>query len=412
MVKADLKKQKIPASSGVYFFLGKKKEILYIGKATSLRSRIRSYFDAAITEKRGVVIEKMVDETKDIEWTVTDSVLEAMLLETNLIRTHKPRYNTRSKDDKSFNHVVITNEEYPRILIIRGKDLEASEAVGMYSDIFGPFPNGMLFKEAMKIIRKLFQFYDTYASVGSHTSKLLKGKLDFNRQIGLYPDICSSEEYMDTIKHIRLFFQGKKDSIIAELVQSMNRYAQLEKFEEAQKIKKKIFALQHIQDISLIKDETRLYKDARNLRIEAYDIAHLGGKNMVGVMTVIEGGQLIKSEYRKFHIKGFEGSDDPKALSEVLDRRLQHTEWQTPDIIVVDGSTAQKNAAQNVLKRKDMIIPVVGIVKDERHKPTRIIGFQKLITEHKNEFLLANAEAHRFAITFHRQKQRNSFMKR
>ena len=120
MNKEDLKKVTLPDAPGVYFFLGPKKKILYIGKATSLKSRVRSYFTKDIKEKRSELIEKMVLETKTIEYTQTDSVLEALILETNLIRTHKPLYNTRSKDDKSYNHLVITNEDFPRVLVVRG----------------------------------------------------------------------------------------------------------------------------------------------------------------------------------------------------------------------------------------------------------------------------------------------------
>ena len=407
---SSFKKYKITASPGVYFFLGKRKEILYIGKATSLKSRVRSYFDLDIKDKRSSLIEKLIQEAKTIEWVVTDSVLEAMLVEVNLIRTHRPYFNTRSKDDKSFNHVVITKDEFPRVLVVRGKDLAQADTDTKYSDIYGPFPNGTLFKDALKIIRKLFQFYDTDVSKYSSTNKMLKGKIDFNRQIGLYPESCTKEAYAQTIRHIKLFFEGKKKRIIVELEREMNVYAKREKFEEAHVIKKKIFALKHIQDVSLLKDDTRVYKDDRKIRMEAYDVAHMGGKDMVGVMTVFEGGEPNKNEYRKFHVKGFEGSNDPRALKEILERRLKHTEWAYPDIIVVDGSTAQKNVALQVLKRFKLPIPVVGVVKDEKHNPKRIIGSTKIITEHKKAILHANAEAHRFAITFHRKKRKQTFL--
>jgi len=409
MERAQLNKKKIPDSPGVYFFLGRQKEILYIGKATSLRSRVRSYFDGNIKEKRSPVIHKMVEEAKTVEWTETDSVLEAMLLEANLIRTHRPTYNTRSKDNKSYNHVVITRDEYPRVLIVRGKDLLMEGTQEVYAYVYGPFPSGMLFKQALKIIRKLFQFYDTRVPLHAQQNKMHKGKLDFNRQIGLYPELCSKEEYAKNIRHIRLFFEGKKKKIIAELEKQMFACAKKEHFEDAQALKKKIFALKHIQDVALVRDDSRIYKDEKQMRIEAYDVAHMGGKDMVGVMTVMCGGEPDKSSYRKFLIKGFEGSNDPRALEEILDRRLGHAEWQYPDLIVVDGSIAQKNSALRMLKKHNKLIPVVGVVKDERHRPKRIIGVEKLIKEHTRTILFANAEAHRFAITFHRKKRGSTF---
>jgi len=405
MMKEDIHLGKLPDAPGVYFFLGKRKQILYIGKATSLKNRVRSYFAPDLIGKRSLLIEKMVNEAVSVESTKTDSVLEALILETNLIRTHKPFYNTRSKDDKSYNHLIITNETFPRVLVVRGKDITEQFTESEIKYEFGPFPSGQLFREALKIVRKLFRFYDTADAVGAEKTRLAKGKIDFNRQIGLYPDKQSKEEYQKTIRHIRLFFEGKKLQLIKELEKDMMSLAKQERFEEAHIVKKRIFALTHIQDIALIKDDARIYRDEKRIRIEAYDIAHLGGKDMVGVMTVIEGGEVAKNEYRKFKIKTLNDANDPAALKEVLQRRLAHDEWPLPQIIVVDGSTAQKNAAEAVLRAAGVVIPVVAVVKDDRHKPTRLIGQKSLLELHQESILHANAEAHRFAITYHRSKR-------
>jgi excinuclease ABC subunit C len=406
MNKADLEKRNLPDSPGVYFFMGAQKKILYIGKATSLRSRVRSYFANDITEKRSELIEKMVREAKRIEWTMTDSVLEALILETNLIRTHKPYYNTRSKDDKSYNHLIITNEEWPRVLVVRGKDLTERYTDDDINYHFGPFPSGQLFREALKIVRRLFQFYDTKQPIGSEKSKLVRGKIDFNRQIGLYPSQVSHHAYLRTIRHIRLFFEGKKQVIIKDLEREMMQRAKQEAFEEAAVIKKRIFALTHIRDVALIKDDSRVYRDEKRVRIEAYDIAHLMGSDMVGVMTAAEGGVVVPSEYRKFKIKSYTKANDPGALTEVLTRRIAHPEWAFPNIIVVDGNAVQKRAAELVLRAHGMMIPVVAVVKDEKHKPIRILGERALCRVHEQAILLTNAEAHRFAITFHRARRR------
>lgn len=405
MTKEDLAKISLPDAPGVYFFLGPKKRILYIGKATSLRNRVRSYFAPDLKEKRSELIEKMVQEARTVEYTDTDSVLEALILETNLIRTHKPLYNTRSKDDKSYNHLIITNEEFPRVLVVRGKDLTEQFHEKDIKYHFGPFPSGQLFREALKIVRRLFKFYDTKRPVGEEKSKLAKGKIDFNRQIGLYPDQHSKTEYQKTIRHIRLFFEGKKQQLIKELEKEMMQHAKAERFEEANVIKKRIFALTHIQDIALIKEDSRIYRDEKRIRIEAYDIAHLRGQDMVGVMTVVESGEAATSEYRKFKIRTLKDANDPAALKEVLGRRLNHPEWALPQIIVVDGGVAQKNAAEFILKKHAMVIPVVAVVKDEKHKPQRLIGQKRLLELHQQSILLANAESHRFAINYHRDKR-------
>lgn len=405
MTKSSLKIGKLPDAPGVYFFLGSKKEILYIGKATSLKNRVLSYFSQDIVEKRSELIKQMVTKAKTVEFTITDSVLEALILETNLIRTHKPSFNTISKDDKSYNHLIITNEEWPRVLVIRGKDLTEKFSETEIKYHFGPFPNGSLFKEALKIIRKLFKFYDTSKPIGTQKTKLSKGKIDFNRQIGLYPDQTDKATYLKSIRHVRLFFEGKKQQIIKELEQDMLQLAKEENFEEANQIKKRIFALKHIQDIALIKNSHKTYRDHNTIRIEAYDVAHFGGEAMVGVMIVIESGEPKKSEYRKFKIMSVNHSNDPGALKEILERRLAHLEWPLPQIIVVDGSTAQKNVAEYVLKKAGVVIPVVAVVKDDRHRPTRFIAAKKLIQQFEIDILHANAEAHRFSLSYHQQKR-------
>lgn len=405
MITDDISSSKLPDSPGVYFFMGKRREILYIGKATSLRNRVRSYFSGDLLSKRSPLITQMVLEAKFVEVTETDSVLEALLLETNLIRTHKPRYNTISKDDKSFNHLIITKEEFSRVLVVRGKDMSNYPEETLLHH-FGPFPNGTLFKEALNIIRKLFQFYDLHAPKHDEPSKYVRGKIDFNRQIGLYPEEQSKAVYARTIKHIALFFAGEKAKIITDLERAMMLHSKKLEFEQAHELKRKIFALKHIQDVALIKDDMRTYRDDRQYRIEAYDIAHLQGSNQVGVMTVVVSGERVPSEYRTFTIKTVQGANDALALTEVLERRLTHPEWAMPALIVMDGGTGQRNAAQKVLEKAGIIIPLVSVVKDEKHRPKRILGPRSVVALHHDAILLANAESHRFAINAHRNKRK------
>lgn len=412
-----VKNKKIPQAPGVYFWNGVGGKILYIGKATSLRDRVRSYFGADVVQTRGPHISAMVEKSKSLKFQKTDSVLEALILEAELIKKHKPPYNTKEKDDKSFNHIVITDEDFPRVLIVRGRELDDTYRAPHYAirDSFGPFPRGGVLKEAMKIIRKIFPFRST-CTPGM-------GKPCFNRQIGLCPGVCSGEisrkEYGLLIHNLKLFLRGRKKDVIRNLTREMDTFSKQQKFEKAGKIKRTIFALTHIQDIALLKRSDLKAPQGRTLsrvfRIEAYDIAHISGKHLVGVMTVIEDGETAKSEYRKFKIKSFEGVDDTRALKEVLERRLGHPEWQYPKLIVVDGGKAQKNAAEAVLRAVGVVIPVVGVVKDEHHRPKEILGIPKvrpwgsLRSDLENAILLANNEAHRFAIKYHREKRGKFF---
>lgn len=413
MNKKVLQLKKLSDTPGVYMFQGLRRKILYIGKATSLRSRVRSYFSGDIKEVRSPLIEKMIEEAKKIEVIETDSVLEALILEANMIKKHQPIYNSKEKDDKSFNYVVITNEVFPRVLTVRGKDIENQLQKIKAKYLFGPFTKGGQFKEAMKIIRKIFPYFDTkYPIEGVGVGKMTKSQekqIRFNQSIGVFPgkpgEILDKKEYAKTIRHLKLFFEGKKKILLSSLEREMKSLSKKEEFEKANDVKRKIFALTHIRDVSLIKEEYRKPLGKESFRIEAYDVAHTSGKQVVGVMTVVIGGEIDKDEYRKFKISK-DVNNDTAGLREILLRRLAHSEWKYPRLIVVDGGKAQLNTAKKVLNGLGYTIPVVGVVKDENHKPKGFVGDRKYIKEMEREILLANSEAHRFAISYHRKLRR------
>jgi len=388
---------KLPDTPGVYKFM-KGRKVLYVGKATMLKDRVRSYFSQDIVNTRSPLISKMLREFDDIKFIKTDSVLEALILEANLIKKLEPEANIKEKDNKSFNYVVISDEDFPKVLVMRQREIEKFFSP---THSFGPFPSGSQLKEALKIVRKMFPFRDK--------CKPNNGNHCFNYQIGLCPGVCTGEisqkEYAKTIKNIILFFESNKKKLIKNLEKQMKYFAKKREFEKAQKIKKTIFTLNHIQDIALIKNQVSKAAFDTGFRIESYDIAHLSGTNMVGAVVVVEDGEIKKSDYRKFLIKGNTGADDTKALSEVLTRRLAHPEWPKPDLIVVDGGLTQKRVMEKVLKENKIKIPVVSVVKDDRHKPREILGDKKWL-KYEKMILLSNAEAHRFALGFHKQLRR------
>lgn len=445
-------REKLPDSPGVYFFVDDGGKVLYIGKATSLRDRVRSYFIQDMLLTRGPKIVRMLELAVDIKWQEVDSALEALLLEANLIHKHRPTYNTDAKDDKSWNSVVITKEKFPRVLVMRGKHLRNGELRmknkelgkterGMCLPIggleremnirsmFGPFPSGGLLKEAVKIVRKIFPFRDVCMpldDVGQKKDAIGLARRDsrrrremggcFNHQIGLCPGVCvgavSAREYGKTIRNIELFFSGKKTTIIKNLEREMKSEAKALHFERANEIKKTLFALSHIQDVALLKKDMFDAPSANaKLRIEAYDVAHLGGSDAVGVMTVVGNGEMHRQEYRKFILRGEANGNDLAALEELLRRRLKHSEWALPQLIVVDGSNLQRHVAEAVLAEFTLDIPVVSVLKDERHQPKGILGPKKERTMHYDAILLANSEAHRCAISFHRKRRSGSFLK-
>lgn len=392
--------QNIPDSPGVYFFK-KKGKILYIGKATSLKDRVRSYFSSDIAASRGPLITKMLEEATTVEYETTDSVLEALILEAALIRKYQPPYNTREKDDKSYNYVVITKEDYPRVFTVRARELQTVWDPDDITYTFGPFPHGGQLKEALRIIRKIFPFRGEKDALEPRK----KRRSLLPQELGLVPDFSTLEkkEYAKTIRHIKLFFEGKKKQLLTTLEREMKHYAREKEFERAEEMKRQIFALEHIRDVSLIKEDARVGK--ADIRIESYDVAHTSGVERVGVMTVVADGRPAKGEYRKFKIRNEKGGDTG-ALKEILERRFEHTEWPLPKLIVVDGGKAQFSTAERVLQAFDYQIPIVAVTKNERHQPKRILGRHKVIQKYEQDILIANSEAHRFAVNYHRHKRR------
>lgn len=298
MQKKDLKKYKIPNEPGVYIFRGVRKKVLYIGKATSLRNRVRSYFGKGLGKSRGQLLVKMLEDARGVDWQETDSILEVLILEVNFIKKYQPIYNTKEKSDKSFNYVVITREDFSRILTVRGKEiLEAPSAKLEYKYVFGPFTQGSVLKEALKIVRKIFPYRGICRECTKTPLVHSRCKPCFNRQIGLCPGVCSGEitkkEYAKIIRNIVLLFQGKKNILLQKLNFEMKKAAKNENFELALEFRSKIFALNHINDISLIKNELKTvgYTVANSLRIEAYDVSHISGDSRVASMVVLESGE-------------------------------------------------------------------------------------------------------------------------
>lgn len=421
MERAYLSKIKLPDAPGVYRFMSGSK-ILYIGKATSLKNRVKSYFANDLIHTRGSRIIDMVTLASKITWTETKSVLEALLLEAYLIKTNQPKYNIMEKDDKSDWMVVITDEKFPRVLRVRRRELEVNPDAFNISAEYGPFTNGLQLKEALDIMRRMFPFFDTKRPVEELVGKDLE-RMRLNIQIGIYPDVfsgaVSSREYKRSISWIKKLFEGKADVVRKEIKRRMVDLAKQRKYEQANEVKKTLFALDHIKDVSLIKAGNGDITDAvvpDCFRIEAYDASHLSGTEMVGVMTVVENGEYAKSEYRKFNIDKQNAGDDIGAIKEMLRRRCNHPEWRLPDIIVIDGGETHRRAAIAMFESLDEVvshmnpegkkIEIVSVVKDDRHKARDVLGNTATILLHRHDIIKANAEAHRFAISFQRRKRK------
>lgn len=408
MEKKDVGKYDLPDSPGVYLFKQSRK-VLYVGKASSLRDRVRSYFDDDLIATRGPRLVDMVTKATRLMYQTTPTVLEALVREAALIRTYHPPANIEGKDDKTFLYAVITDEEIPRVLAIRGSDInfKNKRAEGQnLKAIYGPFPSGGQLREGLRLIRRIFPFFDTPKPVGSK-GKHQRAREEFNRQIGQYPRTMDRKIYLRSIRHIALFLSGRTKELRRVLEREMRAAAVNERFEEAARARRQLFALDHIQDVSLIKDDNR-ERTSNGARIEAYDTAHISGTNAIGVMTVVVDGIPVKKEYRSFRIRGVKKNDDIASLKEMLSRRLGHPEWLFPRVIVVDGSATQKKAAEKVLAELGIQISVAAVVKDEKHRPREVLGALRAGVS-ESDAVLANSEAHRFALRLHRLARRRQF---
>lgn len=402
----ELAKFNVPDVPGVYLFKQGRK-VLYVGKATSLRDRVRSYFDDDLIATRGPRIVDMVTNADRVSYEPTPTVLEALVREAALIRRYLPQANVEGKDDKTFLYAVITREAIPRVLVLRGKDIEFKEKRTRdgqkLKGLYGPFPSGVQLREGLRLIRRIFPFFDTARPVEA-SGKHHQAKIEFNKQIRQYPRTFAADEYRHTMRNVALFLAGRGRYLRNMLEKEMQRAAKEERFEAAADARRALFALDHVQDVSLIKDENLLETRASlaDMRIEAYDTAHLSGTAAIGVMTVVESGVPVKKEYRTFRIRGIQKNDDIASLKEILSRRLAHPEWPLPSAIVVDGGKTHKKTGESVLKAAGVSIPVVAVVKDERHRPREVIGALRAgITE--ADAVLANSEAHRFSLSRHRR---------
>ena len=397
--------KKFPQNPGVYVFRDKKGKIIYIGKATSLRSRTSSYFRNYRGSDRP--IEMMISEVAGVECQETETVLEALILEANLIKKHQPKYNVLGKDDKSYAYFVITREEFPRVLIVRKTDLEQQGS----DNVFGPYTSKKQMEIALKIIRKIFPFH-------SNSQKTEKGCLDFQlgRCPGPYAGAISKADYAKNIRGIKMILEGKKKSLLKKMEKEMESYAKKEDFEKAAELRNRIFALKHIHDVALISGDQKPKISDQQFRIEAYDISNLSGQQAVGSMVVFENNEPDKNEYRKFRIKTIEESNDVGMMAEVLFRRFRN-EWPKPDLILLDGGVGHLNMAKKVLKELSLEIPLVAVAKgptrkklDLKKSGSKFVPEIESILKDNNLIKSIMDEAHRFAITYHKKIRKKIFL--
>ncbi|MDD5098975.1 MAG: GIY-YIG nuclease family protein [Candidatus Colwellbacteria bacterium] len=384
----------LPDTPGVYLMKNASRKTIYVGKAANLKRRVSSYF----LRPQDARISKLVSEIKKIDHIETGTAIEALILEAKLIKRYQPFYNIREKDDKSFLYIEVTNDKFPRVLLVREKSPEEGRR-------FGPFTSSGSAKEALRILRKIFPW-----SVHPPEKAGEYKKPCFDYEIGLCPGVCvgavSRSDYMKNIRALKMFLSGKKKVLINKMETEMKRSAKELNFERAGVLKRQIFALNHIQDVALITDD---FSEERNgERIEGYDISDISWDSAVGSMVVFIDGRPKKDEYKKFKIKTIEGANDVGMMREIIERRIKNP-WPLPDVILVDGGKTQVGAARSALSSAGIKVPVIGMVKGPDRKRTDLVGdfipgINKKVLEQVRD------EAHRFAISYHRRVRGREFL--
>lgn len=408
MIPAEVKvkNNELPDNPGVYLMKDAKGKVLYVGKATSLKRRVSSYFQKAHDSR----IEEMVSKIREIDYIEKPTAIEALILEANLIKYYWPKYNVLQKDNKSFLYLAITKEDFPRPILIRGKELD-EKSPKEFKAIFGPYTSAKSLRAALDLLRKVFPWSDCVPG---------QKRPCFYVHLKQCPGVCVSavpkKEYQKIIRDLIKFFEGKKDTLIKKYKREMNKAAKEERYEDAAELRNKIFFLEHIQDVAVMKredndvDKIKMGEVSVNLfgRIEGYDISNISGTSTVASMVVFENGAPEKSEYRKFKIKTVKGPNDVAAMRETLIRRFRN-KWKSPDLILIDGGLAQVNAAEQILRELDIPLPVIGIAKGSARKRNDLVCSKqnlelcRVCEQYKDILIRVRDEAHRFAVKYHKQ---------
>ncbi len=401
-IKAKIKT--LPQSSGVYLFKDTDGTIIYIDKAVNIRKRVESYFRS---NTRHLKTDLLVGHIAEIALMPTASEAEALLLEASLIKQYQPKYNIELKDGKTYPYIQITKEKFPLVSVIR---LNARKNKNVAAQLYGPYVNPTLIREALQIIRKIFPF----RSCDPFGDKLC---LDFH--IGLCQGPCegkiSQEEYSRNIRNVKLILDGKKDDLYRHLRADMEELSRCKDFEGAAKVRDQIRAIGALysgtKDINYYKEAEQMQRaiglERAPARIECFDISNIMGEQAVGSMVSFLNGKPDKNNYRRFGIKAVKGIDDFQMIAEVVRRRytrLKKEGLSYPDLIVIDGGKGQLAAAVGELKKIGAVIPVISLAKREEEifvpgkrvairLPADSLGL-KLIMRIRDE-------AHRFALKYH-----------
>ena len=414
------KLNKLPAAPGVYFHKNSAGEIIYVGKAAVLKNRVRQYFQKS---QKDAKTEALVAEIADTDWIVVDTEMDALFLESEMIKRYMPKWNILLRDDKTVSYVRISmGDEVPYVSFTRTPMDDKAVYVG-------PFYGKSAVEKAVRSLRRVFPYY----------TKPYTGRKTLDTDLGLTPGIeidkCSARDYKRNLRKLIRYLNGDRKKLLHDLEKTMRDEAAKGNYELAAEARDQLFGLKELKKKIVFSDKEFLdissdqaLKQLQEIlklpqpprRIEGYDISHQSGENTVGSMVVFINGAAARSEYRKFKIRTSK-NDDLKSMTEMLTRRLKHQEWDYPDLIILDGGMTQVNAIMPLMEPHK--IPVIGRDKSGDH--TRNAAVKLVIPRGSGLELMQLAagshvarliarideEAHRYAITYHSLLKRKSMLK-
>ena len=411
------KLNKLPVDPGVYSHKNAAGEIIYVGKAAVLKNRVRQYFQKS---KKDVKTAALVAEINDTDWITVDTEMDALFLESEMIKRYMPKWNILLRDDKTVSYVRISmNEEVPYISFTRNP-------VDDKATYIGPFYGKSAVEKAVRILRRVFPYY----------VKPYTGKKTLDTDLGLTPGIeigkTTPKDYKRNLRKLMRYLEGDREKLLKELEKTMHEEAAAGNYELAAEARDQLMGLKELKKKIVFSDKEFLdissdqaLKQLQELlglpepprRIEGYDISHQSGTDTVGSMVVFINGASARSEYRKFKIRT-STNDDLKSMKEVITRRLKHKEWDFPDLIILDGGVTQVNAILPLIEPYN--IPVIGRDKSGDHSKSagvKILIPGKVLVRLPSSSHVArliarvDEESHRFAITYHSLLKRKGMLK-
>ena len=419
---AEKVRSKFPQTPGVYLFQDKAGRVIYIGKAVNLRSRAGSYFLKAAAEDQRTA--RLVREAYDIDYLDAESEVDALLMESRLIKDIQPKYNRELRDDKSFPYLQITTrEDFPRIEITREP---RSSGVKLY----GPFTSISSLRGALQVLQRVFQFRTCSLDIEENDQRWRWFRPCLLASIKQCTAPCnlriSKDDYRRDIERLKKFLEGKRKPLLKEMRAEMKEAAAALRFEQAARLRDEIQMLESLNERGELEKHEQpevFYVDPKKglvglqkvlklasapRTIEGMDIAHLGGDETVASLVQFIDGLPFKPGYRRYRIREVEGIDDYASMQEVVARRFSDVNNEAdihPDILLIDGGKGQLNSAVKAFQTLQIEPPLIlSLAKKEeliyvngRDEPLRLSrhAFALRLLQYVRD------ESHRFAQHYH-----------